>query len=187
MNSAKARQRADDLGARLRQRLAALDAEAQLASSPPVVAGGALVIPAGLLARLSDGRHASLRQAMTRQDAVRAVLAAERSAGRVPVEIPSGHQGYDIESRAKDGPPLFITVKRNIPGSDVFLLTQSEFGLARNAPDRHVLALVAAGPAGAPDIRYLWHVAGTIPDPGFGVSAIELSWQACFEHAGAQR
>ena len=47
MNSAKARQRADELEARLKRRLEELDAERQLAPLPPVVAGGALVVPAG--------------------------------------------------------------------------------------------------------------------------------------------
>ena len=45
MNSANARQRADDLKARLRNRLAELDAQRQLSASPPVVVGGALVVP----------------------------------------------------------------------------------------------------------------------------------------------
>ena len=39
MNSAKARQRADELQGRLKQRLEALNAEQQLSSLPPVVAG----------------------------------------------------------------------------------------------------------------------------------------------------
>ena len=50
MNSAKARQRADELEARLKRRLEELDAERQLSPLPPVVAGGALIVPAGLLA-----------------------------------------------------------------------------------------------------------------------------------------
>ena len=49
MNSAKARQRADELQGRLKQRLEDLYAEQQLSSLPPVVTGGALVVPAGLL------------------------------------------------------------------------------------------------------------------------------------------
>jgi hypothetical protein len=51
MNSAKARQRADELQGRLRQRLEALNAEQQLSSLPPVMTGGALIVPAGLLFR----------------------------------------------------------------------------------------------------------------------------------------
>src|SRR5581483_1637787 len=53
MNSARARERADDLEARLKRRLEDLDAERQLSALPPVVAGRALILPAGLLAQLA--------------------------------------------------------------------------------------------------------------------------------------
>src|SRR5439155_21596937 len=49
MNSARARQRADELQARLKRRLEDLDAERQLSPLPPVVVGGALIVPRGLL------------------------------------------------------------------------------------------------------------------------------------------
>src|SRR5207253_11159646 len=52
MNSARARQRADELEARLKRRLEELDAERQLAPLPPVVVGGALIVPQGLLVSL---------------------------------------------------------------------------------------------------------------------------------------
>src|SRR5262249_10445507 len=56
MNSGRARQRADDLEARLKYRMAELDQEATLSPMPPTVIGGALVIPAGLLERLRGQR-----------------------------------------------------------------------------------------------------------------------------------
>ena len=114
MNSANARQRADDLKARLRNRLTELDAERQLSSAPPVVVGGALVIPAGLLSRLSGGTGTT-PGTTTRLTAIHTVAAAERALGRTPVEVPPDGQGYDIESRAPDGTPLFITVKHWAP------------------------------------------------------------------------
>ncbi|MCV4860762.1 hypothetical protein OFB63_32435, partial [Escherichia coli] len=49
LNSQKARQRADELEARLRSRLLELEAEAQLSQQPPTVVAQALVVPAGLL------------------------------------------------------------------------------------------------------------------------------------------
>ena len=45
----EARRRADHLQARLKNRLEALTREAQLSPLPPVVLGGALVVPRGLL------------------------------------------------------------------------------------------------------------------------------------------
>lgn len=47
INSGKARARADELETRLQRRLAELEEERQLSPLPPVVIGGALVIPGG--------------------------------------------------------------------------------------------------------------------------------------------
>ena len=58
INSAKARQRADELEDRLRRRMEELEQERRLSPQAPVVIGGALVIPAGLLARLKGERAA---------------------------------------------------------------------------------------------------------------------------------
>ena len=49
LNSELAQRRADDLQARLQNRLHELDLEAQLSPLPPVVLGGAIVIPASRL------------------------------------------------------------------------------------------------------------------------------------------
>ncbi len=53
LNSALARRRAEGL----RKRMAELEEDRQLAASPPAAIGGALVIPAGLLARLRGDRE----------------------------------------------------------------------------------------------------------------------------------
>ena len=181
MNSANARQRADDLKARLRNRLAELDAERQLSSAPPVVVGGALVIPAGLLSRLSGGTGTT-PGTTTRLTAIHTVAAAERALGRTPVEVPPDGQGYDIESRAPDGTPLFITVKHGRPGSDSFYVTQSEIGVSRNMGSRHVLALVEGSA-----VRYVHSPFAAVTDPPFGISGISLPWQSYFEHGQVPR
>jgi hypothetical protein len=49
--------RADDLEARLQKRTEEPEQERRLSPLPPVVIGGALVVPAGLLARLGGGRR----------------------------------------------------------------------------------------------------------------------------------
>src|SRR5205085_1662531 len=53
LNSNEARRRADALQARLQKRLEELQLEAQISPLPPVVLGGVLVTPAGLLAAMS--------------------------------------------------------------------------------------------------------------------------------------
>ncbi len=105
MNSAKARQRADELEARLERRLDELDAERQLSALPPVVVGGALTLPAGLLARLrgsvTDPAGWARETERVERAAVDAVLAVEHSLGRTPVEMSRNNKGYDIVRRQR--------------------------------------------------------------------------------------
>ena len=98
LNSGRARQRADELEARLKRRLTELDQERQLSPLPPVVVGGALVIPRGLLERLRGERsiepdvHARETERVERL-AVDAVLAAEADLGRHPEEMATQQPG----------------------------------------------------------------------------------------------
>ena len=71
MNSAKARQRADELQGRLKQRLEELNAEQQLSSLPPVVAGGALIVPAGLLSSLQGTATSEIAERARERSATR--------------------------------------------------------------------------------------------------------------------
>ena len=49
LNSANARQRADELADRLKKRMAELEQERSIVARPPTVLGGALVVPAVVL------------------------------------------------------------------------------------------------------------------------------------------
>jgi hypothetical protein len=175
MNSGNARQRSEELKARLRERMADLDAQRQLSSAPPVVGGGALVVPAGLLARL--GGHQGPAGQADREAAIAAVLAAERALGRSADQMPARSQGWDVESRAADGTALFIAVKTPDRGS--LRLTQAETGVAANVGDRYVLALVDGG-----DVRYVHYgmrmldVRATVP---FGTATVVTPWRECFK------
>jgi exonuclease VII large subunit len=74
LNSAKARQRADELQSRLQKRLADLEQERQIAALPPVVVGGALVIPGGLLKHLQGVQHQDVKALQTARIEQLAVL-----------------------------------------------------------------------------------------------------------------
>src|SRR5205814_4377934 len=52
LNSGLARQRADELTTRLQKRTAELEQERKLSALPPVILGGALILPVGLLRKL---------------------------------------------------------------------------------------------------------------------------------------
>ena len=53
LNSQEARRRADELQARLQKRLQQLDLEAHITAVPPVLLGGVVVVPAGLIAAMA--------------------------------------------------------------------------------------------------------------------------------------
>lgn len=152
INSDKARQRADDLEARLRKRLQELDQERQLAALPPVAIGGALVIPAGLLARLQGRREAepSLFAHETKrveEAAIAAVLAAERQLDHVAKDVGKENRGYDIESLISGAGQgndrlRFIEVKGRISGAETVTVSKNEILTALNKPDDWILALV---------------------------------------------
>src|SRR6266496_1354736 len=86
LNSAKARQRADELQTRLQRRMEELEQERQISALPPVVTGGVLVIPAGLLAKLrgepDEALHALARETRRIElAAMEAVMIHERLQG----------------------------------------------------------------------------------------------------------
>ena len=148
MNWMKARERADELRDRLQNRLQALEQERQLSPLPPVAIGGALVVPAGLLARLRGQRHADATDiaretARVEQVALDAVMEAERRLGFEPRDVRKDKSGYDIESRiASTGRLRFIGVKGCCVGGGTVAVTKNETLTALNTPDDFILAVV---------------------------------------------
>lgn len=186
MNSAKARQRADEMQSRLKRRLEELDAERQLASAPPVVVGGALVIPEALLPSREDARPDSvaviaLRRSAARRAAMAAVMATERSLGRTPTQMPPSNKGYDIESKTPDGSLLFIQVKERTAAEEEFTVTRNEMAVARNKPGKHILALVDFGRNSSPAVRYARRAFEGVDDVPFGQVSINLRWAPYFD------
>ena len=104
-NADRARQRADQLAERLQQRTGELRAERSLRALPPVVVGGALVVPAGLLHRPSGSvapAGFSLSRAEVLRRAVDAVLATEGRLGWQTVDLNEAQRnnpGFDVRSR----------------------------------------------------------------------------------------
>jgi superfamily II DNA or RNA helicase len=161
INSAKARTRADELESRLQKRLTELEQERKLSPLPPVVVGGALVIPVGFLQRMQGERQsgASLFARETRRVemlAMQAVMAAEQALGHAPRDVSREKCGYDIESRVPgtaDQPSRvrFIEVKGRIEGAETVTVTKNEILTALNKPENFVLALVQVPSADFPE------------------------------------
>jgi hypothetical protein len=188
LNSGRARARADELQARMKRRLRELESEKQLSSLPPVVVGGALIIPEGLLAQRAgaelDGRTTDTKR--VERVAVDVVMATERAIGRKPHEMPPNNKGYDIESRTSDGDLIFIEVKGRIQGAETVTVTRSEIGVGRNTPERFILALVEVPTiesGGVPVVRYLHRPFEGMGEPHFATVAETFNWKKLIERS----
>jgi SNF2 family DNA or RNA helicase len=148
LNSGKAQQRADDLAARLQRRLTELEQEKRLSPMPPVVVGGALVVPVGLIQRLQGKREApppmfARETKRVEMAAMKAVMAVERSLGHQPRDVSDQKCGYDVESLVPEtGRLRFIEVKGRIEGARTVFVTRNEILTALNKPESYILALV---------------------------------------------
>jgi hypothetical protein len=148
LNSGLARQRADDLTGRLQKRLAELEQERKLSALPPVILGGAMIVPVGLLRRLSGEAEAAIPTfaidtERSERLAMEAVMAAERKLGYAPRDVRDQNIGYDIES-ASTGTGLlrFVEVKGRVKGAQTVTLTKNEILTGLNKPDEFILAIV---------------------------------------------
>lgn len=186
LNSGKARQRADELERRLKERIEELDRERDLSALPPVVVGGAVVLPAGLLERLR-GERAEDPSAYARETkrverlAVEAVLAAERSLGRQPVEMPHNNPGYDIRSKdSATGMLYFIEVKGRVLGARTVTVTRNEILTALNKPEQFVLAVVSVEGEEV-EVRYVREPFRGEDETYFGVTSVNFDWGKLWE------
>jgi hypothetical protein len=147
----KARERAGELYGRLERRTRELEQERQLSPLPPIVVGGVLVIPAGLIAKLSgqiqNDEETALQfaceTARIERLAMEAVMQAERQLGYIPRDVSTLKCGYDIESKMPGtGKLRFIEVKGRVKDSTTVTVTKNEVLTALNKPDDFYLAIV---------------------------------------------
>ncbi|MDD4116921.1 MAG: helicase-related protein [Kiritimatiellae bacterium] len=149
LNSDEARKRADALQARLQKRLEELKLEKQIAPLPPVVMGGLLVIPAGLLASIKGGggeAGPATQPQDTQASAARAraiIMQVERDLGFEPIDRETEKLGYDVESRIPGtGKLRFIEVKGRVSGAQTITVTKNEILYSLNKPEDFILAIV---------------------------------------------
>ena len=101
LTSANASRRAEELAARMHKRLGEIENERNISAMPPIIVGGSLVIPMGLLGILTrqplpdlgSGDRKSVELA-----AMNAVMDIERKLGYIPTDVSKQNCGYDIES-----------------------------------------------------------------------------------------
>lgn len=140
----------DDLTARLESRERELLSMRHVVSATPVVLGGALVIPAGLLMQRKGQAGWSAdadARARVERIAMRAVMDAERALGYDVIDVSAQKCGWDITSMPKtgDGRSLnsrHIEVKGRAKGQTTITVTRNEVLYGLNQQDKFVLALV---------------------------------------------
>lgn len=188
LNSGEARKRADLLQGRLQKRLDDLKLEAQLSPLPPVVLGGLLVVPAGLLQKmqatvttttLGTNKAAQMfsfgdnQAAAARARAV--VMDIERNLGFDPVDREFDKLGYDIESRVPGtGRLRFIEVKGRVSGAPTITVTRNEILYSLNKPEDFILAIVEFVDGQNHKVHYLRQPFNREPD--FGVTSVNYDF-----------
>ena len=176
LNSGEARKRADDLQARLQRRLSELDREGQISALPPVVLGGMVVVPLGLIVAMS-GQAALITPVDTQASAARAraiIMQVERSLGFEPTDRETEKLGYDIESRVPStGKLRFLEVKGRVADADTITVTKNEILYSLNMPEDFILAIVEFSDGGSHRVHYLRNPFRREPD--FGVTSVNYN------------
>jgi len=175
LNSGEARKRADALQGRLEKRMEELKLERQISPLPPVVLGGLLVVPAGLIAKMTNRPLAPSAEAPdTQASAARAraiVMEIERRLGFEPSDRETEKLGYDVESRIPGtGRLRFIEVKGRVTDADTITVTRNEILYSLNKPDDFILAIVEFVDANTHRVHYLRRPFHREPD--FGVTSV---------------
>jgi superfamily II DNA or RNA helicase len=190
LNSDEARKRADALHGRLEKRMAELKLERQISALPPVVLGGFLVVPAGLIAAMTGRPMASpttspdLQAAATRARAV--VMETERWLGFDPTDRETEKLGYDVESRVPGtGKLRFIEVKGRVSRAPTITVTKNEILYSLNVPDDFILAIVEFLDGDSHRVHYLRRPFQREPD--FGVTSVNYDFPELLARAEAPR
>jgi hypothetical protein len=190
LNSGEARKRADLLQGRLQKRLEDLKLEAQISPLPPVVLGGMLVVPKGLLMAMTGQTAAvSAAPADTQASAARAraiVMEIERTLGFEPTDREFEKLGYDVESSVPGtGKLRFIEVKGRVTGAPTITVTRNEILYSLNKPEDFILAIVEFLDGDSHRVHYMRQPFQREPD--FGVTSVNYDFAELLLRAEAPR
>jgi hypothetical protein len=187
LNSGEARRRADLLQGRLQKRLEELKLEAQISPLPPVVLGGVLIVPLGLIQAMQGKPATTPNPGDTQASAARAraaVMKVERDLGFEPIDRELEKLGYDIESRVPEtGELRFIEVKGRVSGADTITVTRNEILYSFNEPEKFILVMVEFQGDDAHHVHYLRQPFQREPD--FGVTSVNYDFDKLIARAGA--
>lgn len=188
LNSGEARKRADAMASRLDKRMDEIRRERQIAPLPPVVLGGVLVVPAGLMALMTGHTPFSSAAPIDTQIAAakaRAIIMeVERGLGFAPVDRELEKLGYDIESAIPGtGRLRFIEVKGRVSGAATITVTRNEILYSLNKPDDFILGIVEFMPDGGHKVHYVRQPFQREPD--FAAASVNYEFSELLAKASA--
>jgi superfamily II DNA or RNA helicase len=190
LNWENAQRRAEDLADRLQRRMEQLTKEKSISAAAPLVRGGLLVIPMGLLnkthAEITGEVTGFAQSAASRRKielkAMDAVMKAEKALGNVPSDVSAQKVGYDILSfDPKTKSQRFIEVKGRIDTADSVMITRNEIITSLNKPKDFILAIVRINEAFVHEPRYVWKPFEV--EPAFGVTAQQFQLKLLLERS----
>ena len=188
-----ARRRVDELTARLEERKKELEIMKNVVSSTPVVIGGALVIPQGMLSqRKGEANFSADPEARSRIEkvAMQAVMDAERSFGYEVIDVSADKCGWDVTAR----PPMVegkllddrhIEVKGRAKGQSTITMSRNEIIYGLNQSDKFILAIIIVDGdehAGPYYIRDPF-----TQEPDFGVASVNYDLKDLLSKVADQR
>lgn len=194
LNLENARRAISDLESRLENRKKELQSMRHVTSATPVVLGGALVIPIGLMRHLRGeaeevpgfAADAAARSKVERL-AMDAVRRAEEASGCHVIDVSADKCGWDLTSypgaaAGKQGEVRHIEVKGRVKGAGTVTITRNEILYALNQADKFVLAVVMVGENDA--IEGPFYVRNPFDtEPGWGVASVNYDLEALLKRA----
>jgi len=178
------KRRAEELTARLEQRKREIEAAKNVVSSTPVVIGGALVIPQGLLAQRKGETNFcadATARARVEKIAMDVVMETERRFGFEVKDVSAEKCGWDVTSRPPartDGslpPDRHIEVKGRAKGQSTITVSRNEIIYALNQAEKFLLAIVIVD---GDDFEGPYYIRNPFnQEPDFGVASVNYDLQ----------
>ena len=194
LNVENARRTVTDLEGRLENRRKELQSMRHVVNGTPIVLGGALVVPAGLMRKARGDEETALNvsadpiaRSRIERIAMDAVRKLEESQGCHVIDVSADKCGWDLTSHPpainhKQLEPRHIEVKGRVKGAATITVTRNEMLYAFNQGDKFVLAIVLVNEDDSYEGPY--YVRRPFDrEPDWGVSSVNYNLSDLFEKA----
>lgn len=198
LNVENARRTVNDLEGRLENRRKELQSMRHVVNGTPIVLGGALVVPSGLMRKVRGDEVSALNisvdpiaRSRIERLAMDAVRDAEESRGCRVVDVSIDKCGWDLTSYppgvgGTQPDPRHIEVKGRVKGAATITVTRNEMLYAFNQGDKFVLAIVLVNEDDRAEGPYF--ISRPFDrEPGWGVSSINFSLSELLQKVEVRR